>query len=44
MNFTAKVDVLDFVIEVLKNHEKEFDDLIDRLEKAVKITEQLALR
>lgn len=44
MGFTQKVDVLDMIIEVLRDHEKNIDGLIDRLEKAVSMVEQLSLR
>lgn len=33
---TRKIDVLDVVIEVLKEHEKALDDLVYRLEKTIK--------
>lgn len=44
MDLTEKVDVLDLIINVLKEHEKELDDKIDRLEKAVSILERQAMR
>jgi len=44
MGFVEKVDVLDFLIEVLCEHEKAFDNLLDRLEKAVAVAEKRAMR
>ncbi len=35
MRFVEKVDVLDLIINCLKEHEKELDGLVERLEKAV---------
>lgn len=35
MGYTEKIDALDMVIDCLKEHEKDLDGLIDRLEKAV---------
>jgi len=35
MNTSSKVDVLDFVISVLKDHEEELSRLEDRFERAV---------
>jgi len=32
MNYTTKIDVLDLIIETLKEHEKALDSLIQRLE------------
>lgn len=37
---TQRIDVLDLIIEVLAGHEKELDELIDRLEKAVAMVER----
>jgi len=34
-----KIDVLDFIINVLKEHEKELSELVDRLEDLLKETE-----
>ena len=31
--FTQKIDVLDLIIETLKEHEKHLDELITRLEE-----------
>ena len=36
--FTQKIDVLDLIIETLKEHEKHLDELIARLEKVTPIT------
>ena len=33
--FSEKMDVLDFVISTLKEHEKALDEIAHRLEKAV---------
>ena len=33
MGFTEKITVLDMIIEVLKEHEKTLDSLIERLER-----------
>lgn len=44
MGLTTKMDVLDLVITCLKEHEKEIDYLIDRLEKAVSVAERQAMR
>jgi len=33
--FTTKIDVLDFIIETLRQYEKDLQVLVDRLEKAV---------
>ena len=35
MSYTEKIDVLDLIIQVLKEHEKTLDQLITRLEKSV---------
>ena len=44
MTLTAKIDVLDLLIETLRQYEKELDGLIDRLEKAIATTERLSIR
>ena len=36
MSFGEKIDALDFVINCLKDHEKELDSLIFRFETALK--------
>jgi len=36
MSFIEKMDVLDLIISVLQDHEKTLDELVFRLEKAVK--------
>lgn len=33
MDLTEKIDVLDMIIAVLKEHEKALDDVVARLEK-----------
>jgi len=43
-NMTTRIDVLDLIIEVLAGHEKELDNLVDRLEKAVSVAERQAMR
>lgn len=35
MTFSAKIDALDLIIDVLKGHEKTLDSLIARLENAL---------
>ena len=35
MDYSEKVDVLDMIISVLKEHERTLDELISRLEKLV---------
>lgn len=44
MGFTQKIDVLELLIEILREHEKEFDSLLDRLEKAVAMAEKQAIQ
>lgn len=44
MDLTTKMDILDLVITCLKEHEKEVDNLVDRLEKAVSMAERLSMR
>ena len=39
MENVDKIGALDFVISVLKEHEKELDRLVSRLEKAVECAE-----
>jgi hypothetical protein len=34
-DFTTKIDVLDFIINILKEHEKSLSALVDRLEEQV---------
>ncbi|HUV55131.1 MAG TPA: hypothetical protein VMW03_08000 [Candidatus Krumholzibacteriaceae bacterium] len=33
MSFTEKIDVLDLIINVIKEHEEKLDELVERLEK-----------
>ena len=33
-NFDEKIDVIDLIINVLKDHEKKMDELVSRLEEA----------
>jgi len=44
MSLTTRMDILDLVITCLKEHEKEIDNLTDRLEKAVAMVERIPLR
>ena len=44
MGFTEKIDVLDMIINVLKEHEKALDDVADRLEKVTAVFERQAMR
>jgi len=39
MSFTEKIDVLDLIINVLNEHEKKMDDIVQRLEIIVDILE-----
>ena len=32
MSFTEKIDVLDLIINVIKEHEEKLDELVERLE------------
>jgi len=43
-DLTQRIDVLDLIIEFLAGHEKELDNLVDRLEKAVSVAERQAMR
>jgi len=38
------MDILDLVIQCLQEHEKELDNLTDRLEKAAAMIEKIPLR
>jgi len=40
VSYTEKMDVLDLIITVLKEHEKNLDDIARRLEKALDIVEE----
>ena len=35
MSYVEKVDVLDLIIEVLKEHERKLDELTERLERVL---------
>jgi len=37
MSFTEKVDVLDLLINILREHEEKLDDLVERLEMVVEV-------
>ncbi|MBA7493302.1 hypothetical protein ES702_03860 [subsurface metagenome] len=36
MEYTQKIDALDFVISLLKEHERALDDIVHHLEKTVR--------
>jgi hypothetical protein len=36
MNYTVKMDVLDLIIETLKEHEKALDEIVTRLDALIK--------
>jgi len=40
-DFTAKIDALDFVIDVLKEHEKELDAALSKMEELITRLEEL---
>lgn len=40
MSYSQKIDALDMVINVLKEHEKALDRLVARLEKALGLVEE----
>ncbi len=40
MGFTTRITVLDLLIEVLAGHEKELNELVERLERAVAAAER----
>jgi len=42
MSFTEKIDVLDLLIKILREHEEKMDRLVERAEIAVKRLEELA--
>jgi hypothetical protein len=44
MGVKSKLDALDLVINVLIEHEKRLDDLIQRLEKNTEIIEEIIKR
>ncbi len=44
MGYTEKIDVLDMIIDVLRDHEKVLDNLVDRLEKIVIVGERRSMR
>ncbi len=44
MDFPQKIDVIDMIIDVLKDHEKKLDEISYRLDKAVSIIERHAMR
>lgn len=35
MTYTGKIDVLDLIINVLREHEKRIDELISKLEELI---------
>jgi hypothetical protein len=44
MGVKSKLDALDLIINVLLEHEKRLDDLIQRLEKNTEIIEEIIKR
>ncbi len=44
MGYTEKIDVLDMIIDVLRDHEKALDGLVARLEKVTIVGERRAMR
>lgn len=42
MSFTEKIDVLDMIIKILMEHEKKFDDLMERLEFVTQRLEEVS--
>jgi len=44
MSFTEKIDVLDLIINTLREHEEKLDAVADRLDKAVATAERQAMR
>ena len=41
---TERIDVLDMIISVLKEHEKTLDELADRLENVTAVLERRTMR
>ncbi len=41
---TERINVLDLLIETLREHEKALDDIVDRLEKVVAVAERRTMR
>ncbi|GAH62182.1 unnamed protein product, partial [marine sediment metagenome] len=35
MSFTEKIDVLDLLINVLREHEEKLDELVERMEQII---------
>jgi len=44
MSFTERIDVLELLIEILRQHEEKLDSVADRLDKAVATAERQAMR
>lgn len=42
--FTERIDVLDMLINILREHEEKLDTVADRLDKAVATAERQAMR
>jgi len=40
MSYTEKIDILDLIIKILNEHEKKFDELVERLEIVTVTLEQ----
>ena len=41
MSFTEKIDVMDLIINVLREHEEKLDEIVERFEKLDKLVERL---
>ena len=37
VSYTEKIDVLDLLIDILRDHERKLDELVSRLEAAEKV-------
>ena len=44
MSLTERIDVLELLIEILREHEAKLDAVADRLDKAVATAERQAMR
>ena len=42
MSYTQKIDVMDMIIEILMEHEKKFDELVERLEIVAQRLEEVS--
>jgi len=41
MSYTEKIDVLDLLINVLREHEEKLDELVERMEKMDELVERM---